>query len=293
MSVPVEFEFELGLGIGWRREIAGFVSQLARGGDDGDRLGFVEVVAESVDPSDPPRELDDLRELGLAVVPHGISLSLGGSERPERRRLERLGAVAKRLGSPLVSEHIAFVRAGGVEAGHLLPVPRTHAALEILVSNVREAQAQLPVLLALEHVAALVEWPDAELSESEFLRRVLEETGAPMLVDVANLYANSRNHGFDPLAWLDEVPLDRVAYVHMGGGIERDGLYHDTHGHPVVAGVLELLEELCARTDPPGVLLERDENFPPRAELAAELGAIAATTRVGADRRRAVHARSA
>lgn len=280
---------QLGLGIGWRREIAGFVAELAGDRNGAERLGFVEVIAESVDPVAPPPQLDTLRELGLTVVPHGISLSLGGSDRPEGARLNRLAMLAERLASPFVSEHIAFVRAGALEGGHLLPVPRTRIALELLVANVLEAQAELPVPLVLEHIAALVEWPEAEMDEAEFLCALLVRTGSLLLLDVANLYANARNHGFDALAWLGRVPLERIAYVHVGGGRDEDGLYHDTHAHPVVGGVLDLLEELCARTEPPGVLLERDDRFPPHAELASELRAIAAAVRRGADRR-AAHA---
>jgi uncharacterized protein (UPF0276 family) len=180
---------------------------------------------------------------------------------------------------------VAFVRGGGLEAGHLLPVPRTREALDVLVANVRLAQAELDVPLALEHVAALLEWPAPELDEAAFLTELLERTGAWLLLDVANLYANARNHGGDPLAFLDALPLERIAYVHVAGGVERDGLYHDTHAHPTPPAVLELVAELCARRDPPGVMLERDDAYPPEAELADELDAIAAATHAGAARR--------
>jgi uncharacterized protein len=172
---------------------------------------------------------------------------------------------------------------------------------------VRLAQAELPVPLALEHVAALLEWPAPELDETAFLTGLLERTGAWLLLDLANLYANARNHGGDPLAFLDALPLERVAYVHVAGGTEREGLYHDTHAHPTPPPVLELVAELCARftegpprptggpprrspgpprCDPPGVMLERDDAYPPEPELAAELDAIAAAVRAGTAVRR-------
>jgi len=242
-------------------------------------------VAEHIDPAAPPPALSRLRELGLQVVPHGISLSLGGADHPDKRRLGRLAALAEELDSPLVSEHVAYVRAGDLEAGHLLPVPRTTAALDVLVENVLEAQDALPVPLALEHVAALLEWPDPELDEAEFLGRLLDQTGAMLLVDLANLFANSWNHGFDAAAWLEHVPLDRLAYVHVGGGAIRDGIYHDSHSDPVVPEVVALVEELCARVDPPGVLLERDDHFPPTLKLLGELDAIAHAVGRGGDRR--------
>jgi uncharacterized protein (UPF0276 family) len=204
-----------------------------------------------------------------------VSLSLGGAERPAPRRLARLARLAERFEAPLVSEHIAFVRAGERESGHLLPVPRTEAALGVLCENIRIAQAELPVPLALENIASLVEWPGAELDEAEFLCEVVERTGVLLLVDLENLYANARNHGGDPAALLDLLPLDRVAYAHVAGGLERDGLYHDTHCHPVPPAVLDLVADLYRRTAAPGVMLEWDDQFPEASELHAQLNAIA------------------
>ncbi len=136
--------------------------------------------------------------------------------------------------SPLVSEHVAFVRAGGREAGHLLPVPRTRAALDVLVANVAEAMAGLPVPLALEPIATLFEWPAAEIDEADFLTELLDRTGALLLLDVANVWANARNAGTDPVALLDRLPLDRVAYVHVAGGTES-GRAVPRHPHPPCA----------------------------------------------------------
>jgi uncharacterized protein (UPF0276 family) len=273
----------LGVGIGWREEIAGFIAGI-------DDLRFVEVVAESIDPRVLPRPLAALRERGVQVIPHGLRLSLGGAERPESGRLEHLARVAAAFESPLVSEHIAFVRAGGREAGHLMPVPRTRDALGVLIENVQLAQAALPVPLALEHVATFVDWPEAEMDEAAFVSELLAATGAQLLLDVSNLYANSHNHRYDALAFLDRVPLERIAYVHVGGGVERDGVYHDTHTDPLVPAVLSLLQELCARTTPTGVLLERDDDFPPASELAGELGAIRDAVRAGSGRQTTGHA---
>ncbi len=259
-----------GVGIGWRPEIAGVVAGLPG-------LGFAEVVAESVHGHGPlPDGLAGLRERGVPVVPHGVRLSLGGAEAVDADRVTRFAAVAERLGAPLASEHIAFVRAGGVEAGHLLPLPRTREAVAATTANVRRVQAELSVPLALEPIAALFDWPDDELTEAQFVTEILDATGALLLLDVANVYANARNRGADPVALLDELPLDRVAYVHVAGGAEHDGVYHDTHTDAVGPAVLDLLAELCARHRPPAVMLERDGRYPPAGQLRAELDAIAA-----------------
>jgi uncharacterized protein (UPF0276 family) len=277
------FSPSLELGIGWRPELALAIDR-HRG------LGFVEVIAEDLDPWRPlPTPIARLRARGMAVIPHGVSLSLGGAEPPDPRRLQNLKQLALRLQAPLVSEHLAFVRAGGLETGHLLPLPRTSDALDLLVGNIRTAKAALPVPLAVENVATLFEWPEATMDEADFLTEVLERADVGLLLDIENVYANARNHGWDPCAFLDRIPLRRVAYVHVAGGVERQGLYHDTHAHPLSRLVLDLLEELCARVAVPGVLLERDDRFPGEEGLAGEMEAIAEAVARGNRRREASH----
>ncbi|MFF5971391.1 DUF692 family multinuclear iron-containing protein [Streptomyces sp. NPDC012769] len=268
---------KLGVGIGWRPEIAGAVEGLTG-------VDWVEVVAENICAGHLPDSLERLRARGVTVVPHGVSLGLGGADRPDAGRLAALAEKAEALGAPLVTEHIAFVRAGGpltatplLEAGHLLPVPRTWDALDVLCENVRIAQDALPVPLALENIAALVSWPGEELTEGQFLSELVERTGVRLLIDVANLHTNRVNRGEDPAEALSSLPVEAIAYVHVAGGLERDGVWHDTHAHPVPRPVLDILADLASRVSPPGVLLERDDHFPPAEELAAELSSIRTT----------------
>ncbi|MGA5897188.1 DUF692 family multinuclear iron-containing protein [Streptomyces venetus] len=283
----------LGTGIGWRPEIADAVERMPG-------IDWVETVAENVCPGHLPESLRRLRERGVTVVPHGVSLGLGGADRPAESRLAALAERVEALGSPLVTEHIAFVRAGGaltasprLEAGHLLPVPRTRDALDVLCENVRIAQAALPVPLAVENIAALISWPGEEMTEGQFLYELADRTGVRLLIDVANLHTNHVNRGEDPVKALAELPLEAIAYVHVAGGFERDGVWHDSHAHPVPRPVLDILTDLASRVSPPGVLLERDENFPEPAELEGELGAIRRALDAGAVERVKTELRSA
>lgn len=259
----------LGLGIGWRPELALAIDRRRD-------LGFVELLAEHVDPRAPlPGALRNLRERGVEVVVHSTDLSLGGAEPIGRSRLDRLARVAEWAGAACVSDHVAFVRAGGRGAGHLLPVPRTETSLAVLCENVGRAQRALPVPLALENVAALFEWPDPTMDEPELLCRLTRATGALLVADVSNLFASARNLGVDPASWLDRAPLDRIAYVHVGGGRAQGDVWHDTHAHPVPEGALQLLRELVRRREIPGAMLERDDDFPSDAEINRELDGIA------------------
>jgi uncharacterized protein len=257
-----------GVGLGWRPETAWAIHQRPA-------IAFTEVIAERV-PSDGPLPpcLADLVERGTVVLPHGVSLSLGSGEPPSRQRLDRLARVVNQLGAPMVSEHVAFVRGGGHETEHLLPVPRTREALAVVVDNVRRAQDRLPVELVLENIAHLLAWPGPQMDEAEFLAELAERTGCRLLLDVSNLHANCLNFGWDLDAQLAALPLDRIAYAHIAGGVWRSGFYHDTHAHPVGTDPLDALARLVARRGAVPVLLERDNGFGTAEELFAELDAI-------------------
>jgi len=200
----------------------------------------------------------------------------------------------------LVSEHVAFVRAGEapvgtdplhadvVEAGHLVPAARTADSLAVLVDNVRATQAQLPVSLALENIAATLAWPETSMDEPEFLTALTDATGCLFLLDVANLHATCTALGGDPREHLERMPLDHVAYIHVAGGFtDVEGVYWDTHAHDMTDEVLSLLThvvELLGRDGPP-VLLERDSDVDDatvraelmRVHLAVDRAKVAAT----------------
>lgn len=258
-----------GVGLGWRPETAWLIDRRAR-------LGFSEVIAETIDPARPPPALARAVEGGLSVITHGVALSLGGAQRPERTRVERLARVAQVLKSPLVSEHVAYCRADRLESPHFLPVPHTRAQLAVTIDNVQRVMDALPVPLALENVAAPVRWPGDELAEADFLAELLDRTGALLLLDVSNLYANLVNHGGDLDAYLDRLPLDRIAYMHVAGGARVEAMWRDTHAHPVGAQIVDTLDRVLARTGPRPLLLERDSHYGTRDALEAELDSLEA-----------------
>lgn len=260
------------IGLGYRPELALYIERR-------EDLGFVEILAEDYhSPNCVPDALKALSKRGVEIIIHCTSLSLGGTEPVDSKMLKHLDALARYFDSPFVSDHVAFVRAGGLESGHLLPVPRNQVALDLLSRNVAQTKEQLSVPLVLENIATTFEWPASmqEMDEAEFLAELLRRTDCKFLFDVSNLFANSFNHKFDAVDYLKRLPLERLAYVHMAGGAFKQGLYHDTHCHPLRQQSLNLLASLCQLTVPPRVMLERDDSFPPAEELTAELDAIAA-----------------
>jgi uncharacterized protein (UPF0276 family) len=258
-----------GVGVGWRRELA--ADLLAEPAV----VSFVEVVAESCYVNAKLRREAVALSRMWPVALHGVKLSLGSGEGIHEDKARQLGALARELRPPVVSEHVAFTRGREREIGHLTPLPRTRAAVAAVARNVARARRWLPdVPLLLENVASTLWWPDAEMDEATFYQEVVAATGCELLLDVSNLWANATNEGLDPVAVLERFPLDRVAMVHLAGGEWEHGFYLDTHAAPVGEPVLALLRALVERRGPVPVLVERDAEFGPFEALRAELGRV-------------------
>jgi len=260
-----------GVALGWRPELA---ADLLR---DHEAVDFLEVVADTCF-SQPSvwREARALAEL-KPVVPHGVKLSLGSAEGIELARARKLGALARDLGAPAISEHVAMTRGGGREIGHLTALPFTREAVRVVAGNVARARRVLPdVPLLLENVAWTFRWPEDEMPEGAFYAEIARATGCDLLLDIANLYANALNSGIAPAQALRDHPLDRVAMVHVAGGVLEHGFFLDTHAHPVPEAVFGLLDTLLRETGRLPIVLERDQGFPPFAELVDEVGRLRA-----------------
>jgi uncharacterized protein (UPF0276 family) len=253
----------LGVGLGYRPELhAKIEAQRAE-------LDFVEVITESCFR---PAEAERLAQLArsLPVICHGLHLSVGTAEPLDEGYLSELRSVRAQLRPGWLSDHLAMTRAGQVELGHLAPLEFTGETVELVTDKVRQLTRKLGPFL-LENITYYFALPSAEMTEAEFIAAVLEAADCGLLLDLNNLYVNSRNHGYDPYAFLDRIPLHRVVEVHLAGGLRRGDLWVDTHGEAVPEEVWAYLAYVCARTDVPAVLLERDQNFGAFEDLAAEL----------------------
>jgi uncharacterized protein (UPF0276 family) len=212
-------------------------------------------------------------------VCHGLSLDLGGPRPLDTELLVRIKGFMREHGMSLYTEHLSWCG----DDGHLydlLPIPCTGDAVRWVAGRIRQAQDILGMRIGIENASYYVAPPGAEMTEAEFIRAVIEEADCLLHLDVNNVYVNSRNFGFDPLAFIDALPLERSCYLHMAGHfVEPDGVLVDTHGAEVIDPVWTLLDAVHARTGPQPTCLERDFNLPPLDELVREVERIAAAQR--------------
>jgi uncharacterized protein (UPF0276 family) len=209
----------------------------------------------------------------LPIVCHGLCGDFAGSAPVDEEYLSDLKGFLHRLGVRWYSDHLCLTRAAGAELHDLLPLPHSEKAAKRAAARIREVRDRLDLPVAIENASAYARMPGEEMSESEFCKLVLEEADCLMLLDVNNVYVNSVNFGFDPRAFIDSLPLERVVQLHIAGHtVEREGLLVDTHGAPIVDPVYELFAYTLSKLpEPAPVLLERDTNIPPLHELEAEL----------------------
>jgi hypothetical protein len=265
----------LGVGLGLRDELAPALLPHR------ERIDFLEIIGERF--FEPTREA----RLQLAVladrfpiVVHTIGLSLGSVAAPEDAYLDAVGRLVRETGAAWFGDHLCYTRAGGVDVGHLAPLPRTEEALDAVARNAALARERVGAPMLVENIAYVVD-PGGAMDDAEFVSRALERTGCGLLLDLTNLHANAVNHGYDPYAWLSRVPLDRVVQVHVTGGHWRDGLLVDSHSAATPDDVWTLLEWVAARASVRAVLLERDERIPPIGELLDELDRAREALRTG------------
>lgn len=207
---------------------------------------------------------------------HGLSLSLGGLDPFDARFLAQIERFLARYEAPFHSDHLCFCGIDGRSIPDLLPLPLLRSAADNAAARVREARDRLGRPMAIENISYYLMTGAPEMSETDFLRRVLEGADCGLLLDVNNVYVNSRNFGFDPWTFIDALPLERVVEIHVAGHafFPDRGILVDTHGADVIPPVLDLLRRTVARTGPVPVVLERDNHVPGLDELLAEAAEV-------------------
>ena len=235
-------------------------------------VGFFEVISENFMYSKGrPRHV--LRRIAerYPIVLHGVSLSIGSTAPLDMGYLAALKALAREVRAPWVSDHLAWTGVHGVNTHDLLPLPLTEEALRHVSDRVRQVQDYLELPLVLENPSTYVAFTASTIPEPLFLRRLTDETGCLLLLDVNNCYVTCFNHGLDPVGYINALPTDRVAQMHLAGHQHCGTHIIDTHDRPVAGAVWELFRLAWARTGGASTSLEWDGQIPSFAECHAEV----------------------
>lgn len=227
-------------------------------------VAFLEVHAENYMAE--TLALDRLLELrrDYPVSVHGVALSLGSAEELDRGHLDRFKALIEWVEPWLVSEHLAWSAISGTYLNGLLPLPYTEESLDLFSQHVAEAQDRLGRRLLIENPSSYLRYRHSPISEAEFMTEVARRTGCGILCDVNNVYASARNFGFDPIAYLEALPIEAIGEIHLAGhhSAEEVNILIDDHGSRVAEPVWKLHAAALRLFGPVPTLIEWDANLP-------------------------------
>jgi uncharacterized protein (UPF0276 family) len=263
-----------GVGLGFRREM---LTDLRS--SNLDAIDFFEIAPENWIGAGG-HYAASLREFTerFPFTCHGLSLSIGSTDSLDTQLLRNIRDFMRTHQIGLYTEHLSWCS----HAGHLydlLPIPCTDEAVQWVSGRVKQVQDILEMPIGLENASYYFSPPGSQMPEAEFISAVVAESGCFLHLDVNNVYVNSRNFGFDPIEYLQSLPLHKVGYMHVAGHfVEEDGLIVDTHGADVIDPVWDLLAQvypmLSGDVRELPICLERDFNIPPVAQLIRELDHI-------------------
>jgi len=226
-------------------------------------VSWFEVHSENffADGGRPHEILERVRE-AYPLSFHGVGLSLGSTDPLNRWHLDKIKILVDRYQPGLVSEHLCWSSVGQRYLNDLLPLPYTQEALNHVAARIEQVQDYLGRQLLIENLSSYLEFTASEMPEWEFLRAVANQSGCAILLDVNNIYVNARNHGFDPVQYLNTIPVHAVKEMHLAGHSNDGACLIDTHNQPVCDEVWQLYARAVDRFGPVPTLIEWDMDLP-------------------------------
>jgi uncharacterized protein (UPF0276 family) len=254
-----------GFGLGLRPEhYADFLAQKQP-------VDWLEIISDNylVPGGKPLYYLDKIR-CDYSMVMHGVAMNLGSIDPIDLNYLAEIKALAKRIEPLAISDHLCWTGVDGKYLHDLLPIPYTEEAVKHVAGRIRQVQDFLGRRLVIENASTYLE-AKANLNEWEFISAILSEADCGLLLDINNIYVSSRNHGFDPLRYLQGIPRQSITYIHLAGHTDHGDHCIDTHDQAICAEVWSLYTQALAQWGAIPTMIERDANIPALPELLAEL----------------------
>ncbi|MBL6724628.1 MAG: DUF692 domain-containing protein [Rubripirellula sp.] len=254
-------------GVGYRHPLRQWIK------DSGNTIECLEITAEHFYAG---HQRSTLHELGRTypISVHGLGLSLGSPGGLRSEDLCEFVSVVEACQPRWISEHVAFTRTKDIDLGHLNPVPPTVENAELIAAKARELSNACECPILLENITSSLRLR-GDLNETDFLKRICDLADCRLLLDITNLYINSRNHGFDAAAWLAELGAERIGQVHLVGYSCHGGVWSDSHAQPIQDDLWDLFSEIISKGDVDAAFIERDSRFEDaRVDLTRDLSTM-------------------
>jgi uncharacterized protein len=255
----------LGSGLGYRREIRNEVIEHSSD------IDFVEIIAEQFMISNKALEGFDEIKRRFKIIPHGIGLSIGSASPLDWDYLRSIRSICDLVKAPFYSEHLCVTKSPGIDLGHLSPLWFTEKALTLLIDKVNAIQDYLGLPLVLENTTYFFDIPQNSLSQTELFQKLVDVTDCRILLDITNVAINAMNHGYEPTWFIKQLPVEKIAYLHLAGWTYKNDFVVDSHSRPVQEETWKLMEFLSSATSIKGAVIEHDSNFLNMPEFLSQL----------------------
>ncbi|MFI4938711.1 MAG: DUF692 domain-containing protein [Candidatus Berkiellales bacterium] len=264
-SSPNDFTY-LGFGLGLRTDHYADILEHKP------KVDWFEILTENylVPGGKPLYYLDKIRA-HYPMVMHGVSMSIGSMDPLNWDYLSQVKALADRIQTKWLSDHLCWTSIHNTNSHDLLPLPYTEEALDYVIKRVSQVQDYLGRQILIENPSSYLTFTHSDLTEWEFLRHLAEQADCYLLLDVNNIYVSAFNHGFDPLDYLAGIPGNRVKQIHLAGHSNNGDHIIDTHDATIIDPVWALYAKTIEKFGPISTMIERDDKIPPLNELLEEL----------------------
>jgi uncharacterized protein (UPF0276 family) len=276
-----------GLGLGLRKDLRKNILELKTG-----LINWLEIVPENYiyRGGITQKNFQEVLAKNIPLIPHGVNLSIGTAPENgfkvayDEYLLRGLKELFSLINPPWFSDHISCTRINSIYLQDLIPVPRTNEAVSIISNNIKFLQDYFQLPFLIENPSYYSDLVEPELSESDFINKILEQADCGLLLDINNVFVNAINHNYDSINFINCLDLERLVQVHIAGHFENYKCWInnrvlgilDTHGHPIRKEVYDLLAYVSQKTEIKAVLLERDSNFGDFEAIVKELETIKA-----------------
>ncbi len=235
-------------------------------------VDWFEILSENylVAGGRPLAYLEQIRH-DYPIVMHGVSMSIGSCDALDMNYLKQLKQLKERVEPQWISDHLCWTGVNGKNLHDLMPLPYTEFTINHVVERIKKVQDYLGCQILLENVSSYVTYQESDIQEWEFITEIAQRSDCLLLLDINNVFVSAFNHRFDPHAYVDAIPSDRVKQIHLAGYTDNHDYLIDTHDQPVSQPVWELYEHTLNRIGSVPTMIERDDNYPEFNELLAEL----------------------
>lgn len=256
----------LGFGLGLRTEYYHLIET------EKPAVDWFEVITEDylIPGGRPLYHVEKIRR-DYPMVMHGVALSIGSTDPLNWTYLRQVKTLAERLKPIWISDHLCFTGVNQTVSHDLLPLPYTQAVVDHVVDRVKQVQDFLDRQILLENLSSYLTYTDSDMTEWDFLNTIAERADCKILLDINNIYVSAFNHQFDPNDYLNGIAVNRVQQFHLAGHQNLGDLIVDTHDHHIIPDVWQLYESALKRFGFISTMIERDDRFPPFAQLMNEL----------------------